>query len=1217
MKTLPYIATWLVLIIFSLPLSGQSPFEVINLKTEYATTPLGLEAKTPRFSWQMKGSAEERGLTQSAYQVLVTSENGTEVWNSGKIASGQSLGVSYGGQPLRPTTRYRWQVTLWDQQGRQATADTWFETGLMNPDPALSAWHGAKWIGGGDEDLVLFSHALSVFKINYTLQLDKASGSTKSGFVLGANDSRLMDKNLNLMGVENGRNESYIHFELDISAVDGTPAGLAKFNIYRVGYTADDKKDVPFKSYDLPLTLINNGNKYDAHQVFVESNFGIFQIYINGTDEAHQLTKADAGGSPFAARGLNLNPVGRGNDYICFPLVADIGFYAAPDQKAAFSKVEIRNYRYPSNALFSEKLQASANYQGAFKNFVNGENGLSISNGAYLVDGGNNGRLLIANPSRNAAPMLRTTFSAQNKKLTNARLYVTARGIYEMYINGQRVGNDYFTPGLTQYNKTHMYQTYDVTSLVRSGGSNAIGAWLSEGWWSGNITYSGDHWNFFGDRQSLLAQLVMTYDDGSEQMVVTDPGTWKLFTDGPVRNGSFFQGEVYDGSKEQAISGWATASYNDNAWKAAVEVPLEGTAYMGSFETRFGTTTFNYDDLQMVAQMGNNPTIVKTLTAQSVTEVRPGVFVYDMGQNMVGIPMVRIRSGRPGQQITMRYAEVKYPDLPEHGDQVGMVMMENIRAALAHDKWTLKGGDETLQPRFTFHGYRYVEITGIDQALPLQSVQGQVISSITGLASSYQTSNPLVNKLWENITWSLRGNFLSIPTDTPARNERMGWSGDINVFSRASTYLADADLFLRRHLLAMRDMQREDGRFTDVAPVGGGFGGTLWGSAGMIIPWELYRQYGDTAVLQEHYKAMQDYIAFLDSKTDPESGILNEGPLGDWLSPENSKNDNTALWTAYQVYDLEIMARTAEVLGKSEDATSYWKKYEDRKAFFNKTYIDPSTHLAVKSGAKVQTFGPPPQDAGADKGKPMDTQAAYAIPLALGVFNDENRPYAVQKLAATVERENTDDGGTIRPAYSLMTGFIGTASLNQALSENGRDDLAYRLLQQTTYPSWLYPVVNGATTIWERLNSYTIENGFGGNNSMNSFNHYSFGAVGAWMYNFSLGIQRDPKGPAFKHFLLKPTPDPTGQMTYASGHYDSVYGRIESSWKVEGGKLSYSATVPPNTTATLYLPTRAAKDIMEEGKAVKKSKGVKFVKMEGDRAVFELVAGRYEFTASR
>jgi alpha-L-rhamnosidase len=541
----------------------------------------------------------------------------------------------------------------------------------------------------------------------------------------------------------------------------------------------------------------------------------------------------------------------------------------------------------------------------------------------------------------------------------------------------------------------------------------------------------------------------------------------------------------------------------------------EGNVYMGTFSDAFGQkSTFDYQDFKLIGQIGENASIVKTLQAQSVEEVRPKVFVYDMGQNMVGFPQIQIKNGQKGQVITMRYAEIKYPNLDTYKGNEGMIMMENIRAALTTDQYILKGGDEVIQPRFTFHGYRYLEITGIPQAIPVGDIKGLVISSVNELSSSYETSDPLVNKLWQNITWSLRSNFLSIPTDTPARNERMGWSGDISVFSKTATYLTDANSFLRRHLLAMRDVQDDNGRFTDVAPLGGGFGGTLWGSAGIVVAWETYRQYGDIQLLGEHFNAMKKYINFLESKIDKNTGILNEGPLGDWLSPEGNKNDNTLFWMAYFSYDLNIMSQMASILGKTDEAIALKKRSEEIKKAFNDIYIDKNSHRTVRSGLKTGFWGAPNEKEGTgktDKGVIVDTQASYAIPLALDVFDEANKPFAIKYLNEAVSRTNKDDSGIERPNYSLMTGFIGTASISEALSVNGNHDLAYKLLTNKQYPSWLYSVVNGATSIWERLNSYTVENGFGGNNSMNSFNHYSFGAVAAWMYNYSLGIQRHPE----------------------------------------------------------------------------------------------------------
>jgi alpha-L-rhamnosidase len=415
----------------------------------------------------------------------------------------------------------------------------------------------------------------------------------------------------------------------------------------------------------------------------------------------------------------------------------------------------------------------------------------------------------------------------------------------------------------------------------------------------------------------------------------------------------------------------------------------------------------------------------------------------------------------------------------------------------------------------------------------------------------------------------------------------------------------------------MRDVQREDGRFTDVAPVGGGFGGTLWGSAGIIVAWEVYQQYGDLALLSEHYDAMKRYLEFLNSKIDSKTGVINEGPLGDWLSPEGFKNEDTMFWTVYHLRNLEIMAEAAELLNKPADVEIFKNQYEERKKFLNATYFDETTGKTLHLGNQSMRFGPPlPPEMTKKAGDFVDTQASYAIPLNFDVLNDENKEKVITNLVATIQRTNKDEFGAERPAYSLMTGFIGTASLNHALSENGKHEVAYKLLQQTSYPSWLYSVKNGATTIWERLNSYPVENGFGGNNSMNSFNHYSFGAVAAWMYNYSLGIQRDHNTPGFKHFVLEPTPDPTKEMKFAKGHYDSMYGRITSEWQWGDKEWIYKVVIPANTSATLKLGAKAMNQITIDGKKIKKAKGVTLVNEEGQDLILELVSGNYKIHIS-
>jgi len=1165
---------------------SAADFSLNNLEVEHMVQPLGLDIKEPQFSWMMQGDKAARGISQSAYQLVVMDQQGAVVWNSGKVVSGASVGIKYDGTVLAPESRYNWTVKVWNQKNEVQEKSSWFETGLNLARSGSGNWDNATWIGGNDQDLPLYSQSLSAFRVRCAVQI--SSGSQKAGFILGANDSRLMDKNKNLYNLKNATDKSYIKLEFDISRVNA--GGEACINIYRQGYSKTDTL-TPLTSIVIPHGLISAENQNAKHNIEVSSNFGIFNFWIDGTQI--ELPRVN-----FWTTGYNVNPVGAGGDYISFPMVADIGFSVEKGQTANFSDLQILNYRAPQNALFTEP-ETTGTYKGIFSH--KSVNGFKVQDGVYRLNGSANGVFITADPSHGSMPLLRSTFAVKNKEIASARLYATARGIYEFYMNGKRVGTDYFSPGLTQYNITQLYQTYDVTKFLQGGKENAMGAQLAEGWWSGAITFQGENWNYFGDRQSLMAKLVITYRDGTKDVVTTNPENWKFYGQSPVILGSFFQGEVYDARKEKDLKAWTTSSYSDAAWQQASVVPVDAhTSFIGSWaHCMTGTVTeHNYDNFTLVGQMGPSVTNVLTLGAQGVNEVRPGVFIYDMGQNMAGVPRIVIKNGKAGTKIVLRYAEMIYPDNEKSGENKGMIMLENIRGALTQDTYILKGGDETIEPHFTYHGYRYIEITGIDEALPLAAVKGTVLSSISKITADYGSSNDDVNRLWQNIVWSSRANFLSIPTDCPQRNERMGWSGDLSVFSRTASYVADTDQFLRRHLQALRDLQDKNGRFGDIAPIGNGFGGFLWGSVGMTVPWELYQQYADKSVLTDHYAAMKQYISYLDTKVNSK-GLLDEATilgLGDWLGPEYSKNEPVFLWTVYHVYDLWIMANTAEVLGHKEDAVMYWQKYNERKKFFNETFVDRTAHKTIQTDGSL-----------------MDTQTSYAVPLALGVFSEGNIPYAAKYLAEACVRKNTDDNKMDHKPYALMTGFIGTAWISKALSDNGYTDIAYKMLENEDYPSWLYPVKQGATTIWERLDSYTKDRGFGGNNSMNSFNHYSFGAVGAWLCNYSLGIQRDPAAPGFQHFILQPQPDFKGGLTNAHGYYDSSYGRIESAWKIDDDSWSYNAAIPANTTATLYLPKDKKTSVFENGKLLQNGNGVTFIKYENGRVVYQLESGTYRF----
>ena len=530
-----------------------------KLQVEYRATPLGIDVAHPRFNWQMATTAGERGYTQAAYQIQVKDSGNNVVWDSPRTENGLSLGIPYAGSPLQPATRYTWTVTVWDQKGAKLTGTSWFETGLMDPAPGSNAWGGAKWVGGASDDLVLYAPYLAIFDVSYALTI--APGSTRASFVYGANDSRLMDQYKNVYQIASGKDQSYIKLELDVSAVDGTPGGKAKLHVYRAGYKDSDSPAQPLRTFDISTDLINQANRNAEHVIQFRSAFGQIAISIDGNSSLTGAAAAQprggvsAGGRGGSPNSVNLNPVGQGGDYLAFGMLCDIGFAVEPGQSAAFRNVTVRNNRAPNNILFHEDL-AAAPYQGIYADFVKDHSGFSVADGRYVLTGGTGGVFLVRNPSRNSMPMLRTAFKTA-KAVLSARLYVTARGIYEVYVNGKRVGDDYYNPGLTQYNISHMYQTYDVTGMIRAG-ENAIGAMLGEGWWSGLLSY-GTAWNHFGDRQSLLAKLAITYKDGSSETIVTNPQTWKYYGAGPVIYSSLDMGEIYDAGRERAVEGWTTA----------------------------------------------------------------------------------------------------------------------------------------------------------------------------------------------------------------------------------------------------------------------------------------------------------------------------------------------------------------------------------------------------------------------------------------------------------------------------------------------------------------------------------------------------------------------------------------------------------------------------------------------------------------------------------
>lgn len=915
---------------------------------------------------------------------------------------------------------------------------------------------GARWIGADGEHLPVFTPYLPVFMVDFDVMV-RPGGSV--ALLYGVDDPRLCDRNLNIYNLENAPGKSAMSLEM---SADG------KLALYRRGYHPADEPEVPLAEFDAAGVW----RPGEANHIRLLSNLGHTEVLVNGRSAG----RAEAGA------------VGNGGDYIAFPVLAGMG----ADIKGCggtLADITVSSFRSPSKPLF--KVHGTIDSTG-----------------------------MIEVPGR-SMPLLRSAFGVHpEKKVAAARVTASARGIYDMKVNGRRVTDGYFFPGATQYNRTHLYHTFDITPLVTAL-DNTVTVQLGEGWWSGPATFVGENWNFFGDRQSFIARIEVEYSDGSIDEFVTSPADWECCTDGPVKAGSFFNGEVYDATLEDPSA---------LSWRPAVEI---------SADTTVCTAAGRWDEVNLRPSFGDEVTAVDTLTAVALSAPRPGVYVYDFGQNLAGVPLVDFTGMPRGATATMRYAEVLYPDMPQYAAHKGMIMTENLRAAMCRDSYTARGsGRELFSPRLTLHGYRYMEITGLQEPLPLEAVKAVALSSVHGFKAGFRCSDPLVNRLWENILWSTRSNFISIPTDCPQRNERLGWMGDISVFAPTATRLADVSALLDQYLQSVRDCQGADGRYPDVAPTGFGFGGLLWGSAGITVPREHFRQYADTALLRAHYPSMRRYIDYIFRETmDPATGVIVQnrawGDLADWLSPEYARTDKSLLWECYLIHDLDIMEQTARILGYEDEALGYAEAAVRRREFFNKVYVNPVTHRT-----RFSAFEPDRE------GQDVDTQVSYALPIAMGITDSE---LFRANFVATVERSATADDGTVCAPYSLMTGFIGTAWISEALSRIGRSDLAYRMLLNREYPSWLYPVTQGATTVWERLNSYTHANGFGDNNSMNSFNHYSFGAVGCWLITRAAGIRETDDG----CLLISPEPDTGGGLTWVDGWLDTRRGRVGVSWRKE------------------------------------------------------------------
>lgn len=736
------------------------------------------------------------------------------------------------------------------------------------------------------------------------------------------------------------------------------------------------------------------------------------------------------------------------------------------------------------------------------------------------------------------SPYLRTEFEAPSP-IKKAVLYATAQGVVELSLNGQRVSDEVFTPGWTDYRKRIYYRTYDVTGMLQPG-TNALGAILGDGWFRGNISCIGQ--NQYGTTLRLKAQLHIDYENGKTATIASDP-SWQA-SYGPIIESDMQAGEVYDARRE--IPGWNRAGYDDSGWAPVVT----GSAIKPVLEAYPGVPIRPVQELPAVA----------------VTEPLPGAYVFDLGQNFSGWIRLKVR-GEAGDTIHMRFAEMLKDD--------GSAYTINLRSARAVDTYILKGGgEEVWEPRFTFHGFRYVQISGLRQKPTLDAVTGVVLYSDSPESGSFACSNPIVTRIYQNIVWGQRSNYLEVPTDCPQRDERLGWTGDTQVFIRTGCYNQDASAFFTKWMVDLLDTQSRHGLFGNQAPVFHGHGAAAWACAGIISPWTIYKMYGDTRIVSECYEAMTRYMEACGKDG---LGGRKSHTWGDWLAP-SGRPPKDLISAAYYAYTTSLMGEMATVLGEHEDADRYQKQFEDSQRHFQKTYVSADGKIA------------------------SDLQTAYCMALQYDLVTDTLRPKVEAQLVRRIEQDK----------FHLSVGFLGMPILFPTLTEMGRSDLAYRILQKTTYPSWGYSINQGATTIWERWNSYSKDKGFG-DVKMNSFNHYSLGACGEWFYRSMLGIESE--GAGFKKIIMKPE---FGEgITWTRGHYDSIHGRIASDWKWEGDRFTWKVSIPANTTATVYVPAKDAAAVSESGKPVSEAKGVTFVRMDTGRAVMTVGSGDYEFQATK
>ncbi|HUB00868.1 MAG TPA: family 78 glycoside hydrolase catalytic domain [Terracidiphilus sp.] len=1074
----------------------------VELQVDNLPLPLGVDDPAPQFSWRLHDPA--RGARQTAYEVFVASEPGlldngrkADVWDSGRIESGESLNLRYAGPALKPTTRYYWRVRVWGAAGRPYTDSktAWWETGLMTD----AAWR-AQWIGYETPEEAAVRHAGAQWIANP--ESHELAAEKKPEQQYAYRTTIQLTKPVKFAAL-------YATGQDSVAAwIDGTQVLRAD--------PLPPWNQMPWKRF--VRAEVTAHLKAGANTLAIESVH--YVINPNGmvTDEA---------------------PPTIATLVVEYSDGTWTSFASGPDWRTA--------------------IHPPAGWQSADFDDSGWKNAVAWASATGSDAGADLGHPWIPD----SVKALRHTFSVDSP-VKSARLYATALGMYELFLNGKRVGDEAMAPGWTDYRECVVYQTYDVTADVKAG-ANAIGALLAPGWYEDSIEWYQRPNNYGMTSPALLAELRIEHADGTVQWVTTD-ANWQ------ARRSSILHSEIYNGETQDARliePGWETAVFSAMGWKPA--------------------ETIDPAPIEILAQGFEPIRVEKILAAKSLTEPKPGVYVYDLGQNLAGVEQLRVE-GHAGTEVTLRFGEILNTD--------GTVYTENLRTATATDHFILNGkGVEEFTPQFTYHGYRYAEITGLPSKPPLDALKAVVLHTAAPLTASLSTGSAMVNQLWSNILWGQRSNFMSVPTDCPQRDERLGWMGDAEVFWRTASYNMDLAAFSRKFARDMRGTQNGTAFYGIYSPgtarqnAGWGAG---WSDAGIVVPWTSWLQTGDTRIIDQNWAAMNKYLDAI-AAANPDFLWKNDGgnEFGDWLSPEG-KTRYALIATAYWAYDLTLMRQMARATGRTADAGKYSALFDKIRAAFDKEFVRPDGFVAGGDNSP-SGFGIIKNPGAKSTGG--DTQTGYVLALHMDLLPEDLRAAAAKRLADKIEANHG----------LLGTGFLGTPYLLEVLTQNGHADLACKLLFNTAYPSWGYMIDHGATTMWERWNGDRMLS----DPTMNSFNHYAYGAVGAWLYRYAAGVDATPLDAGFHTVVLHPVF--AARLSPVSFGYDSAYGPIHSDWSVKGSTAVWHVTIPANTTGWLAVSGAQAAKYKLEGVQLAQSTQATPKTLDG-RSGFELAAGSYTFS---